>query len=486
MLLSSVVGQATVHDIDPHNPSIRLEQKDTINPEEAKLMALDLLERFVTLSKLMGPDGEDYTKEFLSLFSMNASIPIDFFEGNRSDYGSPETYVSEYVASGIAQPLATTSKILLNNLKVEEVQGSNDYSVTMFLERIKTRTVVDSHYVQLEKPIKEIWKVIVTAYSYGGAQIYQLTRLAIPTITPLAFDLDFEFNLAKAQISAGSNVRSIIGLDQMDVNSNNISFGLNYRFLPFRDLTSEEPIKYYMKAAIGLDFTSYTTEALNLSGQLPDYLSDDGVYLLINAPDSLNDSPLAEGSGDFILFIEDEFEKEKLNVTTLDLMIGGGYQFNDKLALELGLGMVTSASGEIAVKSDHTRYATFSEGYFQENPVTIYPGSATFALQSETLNFDDQGEAYGLRNNGEDLKYKAETNSAMYLELKLIQMFDVGDFALGGTVSIRTLLGSPLSRDLEGTNALRDVGLDGVPRLIAFTEKFNPFYIGFGIRIQKR
>lgn len=487
ILLSASAGIYAVDlDNDRNEWASNSIQKDTINAYEAELMALNLLEKFIILSRLSGPAGEDYTNEFLSLFSMNASIPLDFYEGERSTYGTPETYVSEYVASGITQPLVTSSQLMSKKTIVEAIQGSDDYSVTMFIERIKTKTIVEGHYVQFDKPLKEIWMLFVHVYSYGGAQISQTTRLAIPFLSPLVLDANFGFNVASAQISEGVDAGSIVGLDQMKVSSNNIAIGLNYRFLPFRDPTSEEPITYYMKAGIGLDFTTYTTEALSLSGQTPDYLSDDGVYLLINAPDSLNDSPLAEGTGDFILYIDDEFDEEKLKVTTLDLMVGGGYQFSENTIVELGLGFVTSASGEIGVRSDYTRYATFSEGYFEENPVAIYPGSATFSLQSDALAFDDQSDVYGLRNSNEELNFKAETKSAMYLELKLIQLFDVGQFVLGGTLSMRTLLGSPLSSDSQGNTALQDVASRGVPRLIAFTEKFKPFYVGVGIRIQKK
>jgi|GEM_PF-3751431 len=454
------------------------EKSNEVTPDEAIQKAKALLKQFQQASAMKDYQGRSTTDEFLFLFSPNAYLPLSFISSRLEESVSPNKFVAEYQAHDIMSPLSTQYE-LVGKPQLGEVRNDGDRQLTLRLKSILTHGVNEQGiYAPLLEQVVQRLEMQVQVSASGYAKIVRIVPIVVDS-RPVSLALDLQYLMNATNNGLRENT-GIDGLEDHTVEVRGPSIRLSVGFSPFSASTPGETPRLGIRIAAGTDFLGYTAPEMGVVSKQVDYLEEDQVIELLSGA-QLNDAAI--GSEDFVLSVNDRFQEEKVNHTAIKASLGLTYRLGNNTHFELAYGLSSGGTVDVTRSQALQVNSTFSEGQFANSPLVVSDGEVTY--NGHSIPFQDQENVYGLRGAQANESYALELAGTTYVEIRLIQGFNAGTFGVSGILTVRQHLSSPLPNSGETALDLREVVVEGVPRLVAFTEEFNPMYVGIGLRLQK-
>lgn len=454
-----------------------------LSEEDAIQQAHNLVKNYAQFSRLLSDSEEDWTDEFLSLFSLNASLPLDYLLNADFNLVSPSKYTSDYLALEIDKPLESQTFLLESKTTVRAMGDGLGFRVTVYVERKMNRVYNGTRFVTPEKKRSYIQNIEILVKEGVAPQIDRVFEISPSYSNHLTLDLFGLSQISGTKLEAGNTLK-LAGLDGAEYSLNSIGANVRYHFNPFSPISSLGSSRLGLFVGLGMENWNYKIDAVTITGETTDYLGESDAVVLLQNGSNLNNQANAQ---DFVQLTTGYFLEETISRTSLSGAAGFSYALSEgngaKTILELGLGFVASSTVNSEVNSSSDNYALFAEGPFNVNEVQfysdriIYNGQMYSGIIPSVYNLDDPTESRS---------YTTEMDMSSFFEIKLIQMFNLDNkLGLGGFVTFRQHLNSPFESNSYEPASLKEVIDDGAPRVSTFSNGQAPVFLGLGIRLQK-
>jgi hypothetical protein len=459
--------------------------QDQMSSEEALELALKHIEKYGVLSVLIDDDKVDISDDFKALFALNAVIPLDFIDSKESELVSPEKYVAEYFSREIGTGIPVVIRVLSSKNQAFEMGESGDYRVVIYLQKLMYAEVVNEEMAALEKPKRLIQEMEILVSKGGNVRINRLIPVMTTGEKNWSVDIRYAMDISNPIII---NDFDQLGSTPSSLNLTTIGLRVNYSFNPFLPISTLGNERVDFMIGLSMDQWTYSMDSGSLSSEEINALPGSQVINLNTGVDISDTKPSARN---FVRKIDSDYEKESLKATLAGLSIGLGYDLasntSSSTRMELGFGFLGGQTKQMTSEVSYSSQTTFAEGPFSSSPVIIRPYDEISYVTAENLaEHEEVSSTYGLQSINDASEYNVEFKSTSYMEIRLVQLFNLGEFDLGGALSLTKQLSSPIDFGLISDRSHSYSVTNGIPRLIALTEKSSPLFLGLGLRIQKQ